>query len=344
MALNQELIEKANRHSVYVQRFAGGLDNKFEPFLERLKVAVAGIVATTSEATPIPSLRSQLTNAQRAIYDEYEQQLNADLAEFAVSESEYEARTLNTVMDDEVESPAAAEVVAELAAAVMVIGGIAKTNAEAIRDWTVSETQRITGIATSGVITGQSTRDIIRTTNTTFDNNVVRNNKTIVSTTTNHSSSVGREQTMLGNVIGYRWISILDSKTSTTCKSLDHQVFLFSDQGFKPKPPAHQECRSSIAAELDGRKNAEDSRSNRPSKGDEGREPVGATSTYYGWLKRQNAAFQDQAIGPTRGKLLRNGGLTSEEFRRLSVDQRYQPLNLDEMRARDPEAFEEAGL
>ena len=46
----------------------------------------------------------------------------------------------------------------------------------------------------------------------------------------------------------------------------------------------------------------------------------------------------------TRGKLLRNGGLTADEFANLSVDQKFRPLTLDEMRKRNPLAFEKANL
>lgn len=69
-----------------------------------------------------------------------------------------------------------------------------------------------------------------------------------------------------------------------------------------------------------------------------------ADQNYYEWLKKQSVEFQNEALGPTRAKLLRNGGLTPDEFASMSVDKMFRPLNLAEMRRREPLAFERANL
>lgn len=46
----------------------------------------------------------------------------------------------------------------------------------------------------------------------------------------------------------YQWVSILDSRTSSTCRTLNGQVFRY---GKGPLPPAHPNCRSHIAPEID---------------------------------------------------------------------------------------------
>lgn len=66
--------------------------------------------------------------------------------------------------------------------------------------------------------------------------------------------------------------------------------------------------------------------------------------SYYDWLKAQPKAFQDDAIGPARGKLFRDGGLSSKQFAKMSLDRNFEPLTLDEMKAKRPNVFEEAGL
>ena len=71
---------------------------------------------------------------------------------------------------------------------------------------------------------------------------------------------------------------------------------------------------------------------------------VGAQTTYYGWLKRQPAEVQDSIIGPQRGALLRNGGITTERFRELQLDRNFEPATLEKMRELEPAAFERAGL
>lgn len=72
--------------------------------------------------------------------------------------------------------------------------------------------------------------------------------------------------------------------------------------------------------------------------------PVDANLTYYEWLKQQPAAFQDEALGRTRGQLLRDGGLSAERFGRLNLGRDFKPMTLDEMRRKEPGAFRRAGL
>lgn len=99
-------------------------------------------------------------------------------------------------------------------------------------------------------------------------------------------------------------------------------------------------CRSTTVPVLDDSLDFLDEGASRASQDG----PIDANTTYYSWLKRQNAAFQDSAIGPTRGKLLRDGGLTSDEFARLNLNRNFEPLTLAEMEAKAPEVFEMAGV
>lgn len=148
-------------------------------------------------------------------------------------------------------------------------------------------------------------------------------------------------------LMGYRWVSRLDSKTSQICRSLDGRVFQF-DKG--PLPPAHPNCRSSIAAEIPGRwlKRTPDGRfarrDERKAKGADGTEPVDGKTTYYEWLKTQPEAFQNDALGVTRATLFRKGGMSAATFAKLNLGRNFQPLTLDEMRELKPNAFRRAGL
>ena len=59
---------------------------------------------------------------------------------------------------------------------------------------------------------------------------------------------------------------------------------------------------------------------------------------YGAWLKAQPAAVQDAALGVTRARLFREGGMAVERF----VDPAGRPLTLEELAARRPEAFRRA--
>lgn len=69
-------------------------------------------------------------------------------------------------------------------------------------------------------------------------------------------------------------------------------------------------------------------------------EQVRASTTYDRWFAQQPAWFQDSTIGPTRGKLYRQGGFSLDRF----TDMTGRELTLSELRAIDADAFERAGL
>ena len=128
---------------------------------------------------------------------------------------------------------------------------------------------------------------------------------------------------------------------SKVCASLDGMRFKI---GEGPLPPIHPNCRSVVTPVLSERFDFLKEGATRPSKGADGVELVPSDQTYYSWLKDQPVAFQNDAIGATRAKLLRDGGLSSEEFARLSLDKNFQPLTLDAMESKAPAVFEKAGV
>lgn len=67
---------------------------------------------------------------------------------------------------------------------------------------------------------------------------------------------------------------------------------------------------------------------------------VAPQTTYTQFLNRQSASFQDSVLGPTRGRLFRQGGLTLQQF----VDFTGKQLTLEELAVAHPSAFRKAGL
>ena len=73
--------------------------------------------------------------------------------------------------------------------------------------------------------------------------------------------------------------------------------------------------------------------------------PVDADLSYYDWLKTQGKEFQDDvALGPTWGKLFRDGGLNADEFARLRLGKDFAPLSLADAERLNPLVFARAGL
>lgn len=138
-----------------------------------------------------------------------------------------------------------------------------------------------------------------------------------------HVSAVGRMAAMEdAGVERYEWVSVLDSKTSSTCRALDGDVFKVNKG---PLPPIHPNCRSTISPLKQGQK---------PSR----------RKNYYEWLQDQPTPFQDEVLGPTRGKLFREGGISPTKFADLQLNRYFKPRTLKEMEQLAPVVFDTAGV
>ena len=121
---------------------------------------------------------------------------------------------------------------------------------------------------------------------------------------------------------------------SGICRSLDGKKIKFTDK-LQPKPPFHYQCRTSVSPWLSPEFDIFDEGATRASNGADGGKQVSADLSYYQWLKQQPAAYQDEALGKTKGAIFRNAGLTPEQFRAITVDDLGRPLTLEEMAAMD---------
>lgn len=167
-----------------------------------------------------------------------------------------------------------------------------------------------------------------------------RNARSVARTATQHVASSARMAFWERNanvISGYRFLATLDNRTTATCRSLDRRIF---ELNAGPVPPLHIGCRSTTVAEVDPSLDFLDEGATRASIDG----PVEADLSYYDWLKSQPAAFQNEALGSTRAKLFRNGGLSSEDFAALNIGRNFEPMTLEQMRKLDPLAFENAGL
>lgn len=169
-------------------------------------------------------------------------------------------------------------------------------------------------------------------------------------------------------------VATLDARTTPICRAEDGKQY---PVGKGPIPPLHVACRSLRVAVIGGEVVGErpfkagtekqmlrefadargldpvpKSRDDLPrgTKGDfdafsrrRMRELTGqvpARTTYQEWLKGQPAAIQDDILGPARGKLFREGGITLDRF----VNRQGDELTLDEIRERNEAEWKQSGL
>lgn len=177
-----------------------------------------------------------------------------------------------------------------------------------------------------------------------------RNAQAVVRTAVSHTAATAREKFYEANedlIKARKWDSTLDSRTTPICQIRDGK--LYEPVSHKPighKIPwlggpgrAHWGCRSvdvpvtkswrELGIDID-----EMPASTRASM--DGQVP--AETTYSAWIQRQSAKRQDDILGPTRGNLLRQGGLKFDEL----FNPREQYLTLEQLKERRPGAFSEA--
>lgn len=353
----EQSIENETRHAIFVNRFAGGLHREFTPFLNELKKEIS--FKLNNDPTPtsqrkLNALIRQVASIQRDIYTQYTDDLNGQLDMFIEMEADFEVDNLSDVIEDDIvlKTPSPEQLIVAARSNPLVFPDSNNTVLlkPFIDNWTKSEINRVSSIIRTGYAMGETNQQIaqrIAGKGGTLSKKTKTNNAAIVRTSVNHLSTQAKQMVFDKNddiVIGYEWVSTLDGRTSDQCKSLSGEIFLNKKRGFKPKPPIHVNCRSTTSPVLSSEYDLDESKGDINSTGSSGKKKVSANTTYYSFLKKQSKAFQDETLGTTKAKLFRDGGMTADQFAKLTVDEKYRPLTLDELKRKAPKVFDKAGV
>lgn len=148
-----------------------------------------------------------------------------------------------------------------------------------------------------------------------------RTAETIVRTAVSHTATAAREEVYKVNdslIKGVQWVSVIDARTSSICRSYDGQIF-DTDKG--PRPPAHPNCRSTTIPVIKGEK------------------PVERIS-YSEWLNTQDKGVVEDVLGVKKAALFLDGNLPLDRF----TNNDGKEYTLDQLQQRDASAFKKAGL
>ncbi len=348
------LLDLAIRRQVLLERIKAGQYRDFSkvfPEIEKLISAKVGGLANDLAGENRRFLTRWLGQIEKAVLKQYRGSLklfNKDLEETAGIFAAMEAGDIAASITGTVtlSTPTARQ--AFNLAKVQAMSHSGETLEGFLETFAQGETKRVVSVLRRGFFQGRTNQELVReilgTRARRFQDGILnvsrRNAQAVVFTSVQHVASVGRMRTWQDNadvVKGYEWVSTLDRKTTQKCKTLDGQKFKV---GEGPVPPVHIRCRSTTVADLDPK--FDFLKEGRTRSGEKG--PVDAKKDYYDWLKDQPPEFQDQALGPKRAKLFREGGLSADKFAELQLDRNFEPLTLAEMRALEPEAFKAAGL
>lgn len=350
----KHLTDIAVRHQVYLERLKSGQVRASAATLKKLGSTITSVIGGLGVSKLNELNKAQLKEvlvglrtAQTTVMLEMLDELMPALEELAGYEAEFEAKSLEQVVTDvSIVAPVAKKVYAQAMAQPLSATG--ELLEPFVKGWTEKEVTAVNNLFMKGYADGwtnqQLTTAVRGTKKLNYADGIIakigRNADAVVRTSMQHVASSARMSTWASNsdiVQGYKWVSTLDGKTSSMCRSLDGQEFTLGDG---PRPPIHIRCRSTTVALLSKKYDFLDEGATRSSTDGY----VDADMSYYDWLKTQPDAFQNSAIGPSRGKLLREGGLSADKFAQLNLGRNFEPLSLEDMRKLEPTAFERAGL
>ena len=341
------------RFQVYLERLKAGEVRRMDATIRQLDKAVRKALGELGDVPSRTRLERQLTALRREMLKASAKNTDTymrTLREFSKYATQFHSNTINLVL------PASAPALATSSSAAVWAGVLASpiqatgTLMEPfIETWGRAATARVESAIRTGYAQGLTNAEIMRKIRGTkaggFTDGILggvtkREANAMVRTSLQHVSQSAQQMVYEDNsdiIEGYIWIATLDNRTTSVCRSLDGQQFPDKD-GRSPVPPIHINCRSTTIPKIIG----VDLLSNTTRASKDGQVP--AHLSYYEWLKSQPASFQDDALGEARAKLFRDGGLSAKQFADLNLDKSFQPLSLDEMRQKNPSAFDRAGI
>jgi len=355
----EKLIDIATRHQVYLERLKTGEANKVNDFLKKLDRTVSARLAgrdlTEFSRDRLNQLLISVRSDMTILANELTDQISAQAIALADYEAGFEIRALQQVSTAVYAVPTAAALqFAVFNNPLSILGADnGKLLKPFIKDMSQRTLDRVAGAISAGYYEGQTTNQILQVVRGTRANKYtdgivsqMNNTAKIVTRTALQHAAVQSQQEVWNEnadiVKSVKWVSALDSRTSAQCRSLDGMTFKLNKG---PRPPIHPNCRSMVVPQLDERFDFLDEGATRSVRGSSGKvSSAPAEQTYYQWLKKQPYEFQETAIGPTRAKLLNDGGLSAERFAELQLGKNFKPLTLDEMRDLEPMAFIDAGI
>lgn len=333
-------------HQIWLQRTASGEVKDLTPFIREMRDEIKRQVLLFGDdgrsTARLNKLLRDLEEALTGLTGDWQTKLTEDLKELAAYEAEWNVKTLTTNVNAEFVTPTAEQVWAAAEFQPLSLSDKPVDFTKLMSGWGETEVARLVTGVKMGFVQGQTTRQIVK--------NVVgaggladiseRNAATVIRTALSHVSNEARNETYRQNddiIEKYEIVATLDSRTSTICRSLDGQEYKI---GKGPRPPFHPNCRTTTAPVISSEFDFLNKGAKRAAKGADGGTQVSADTTYYEFLKQQPAWFVDEALGPTRGAIFRNSGVSPEEFRVISVDAFGRPLTLKEMAALDDRVAE----
>ncbi len=372
-------IDEFMRHQLYLHRLESGMVNTtVYPTLEETYRAIRRQLLTAENInTP-----AKLKRVVRIVNDEIDSlngwgTVTETLQETAEYEAGFQAEFIAASTGVAIKKPALKQIKDFMEQSLMTVTSGQRVQSqlwgEFVQNNIASQKQVVDGLIRQGYMQGDTVTQISNRIRTAVNGIIAREAESLARTGFNHYMTGSRRAMAESQTIPMieRPIVTFDNRTSDTCIGISAR---YQEKGW-PKgespigyPPYHYNCRTAIVslpegegltgtrAAVGGKSGEEaaeafEARDNRRRTASQVRyrgrrdsnifDPgqVRASTGYGEWLQRQPAWFQDDTLGPSRAKLFREG-MGVERF----TDMTGRTLTLDELRSRDADLFERAGL
>lgn len=351
MSRDKQYLDQTFRRAVYLERLKQSMVNDFGLTLKQIdklldRLDMENLTGKQLEKS-LDKLESELTKRLGVFADDYKDKLKeifADCIDFEQQSIKQAYGVTTTVPTSNAINTAFALAIAKPLA---LHGAEGVIFTDMLNNFTKDQATKIKQVVRMGHFEGKTNQQLVQLVRGTRKNKF---NDGILQTTTRNAEAIVRTgvQTVVNeargeiarqnsDIVQYEQIlATLDSRTSQICRSLDHKIFKV---GEGRRPPFHVNCRSTFILVIDPKYAGKGNTDKRASY-----EGVTENKSYYEWLKTQPKAFQDDALGKKRAALFRDGGLSADDFAKLNLNKNFEPLTLDEMRAKNKTAFERANI
>lgn len=307
----RQIADQHTRRALIVLRVAAGLAESADASVARIGKRVLELVSAvdleSAGRREVTALLAQVAETVKAAYNSISLAQRESVRELLAIEAEWASRIYG---GREVSEAAIEQAMTEL----LVIGApiaVVWQRAGASLSASIGDAIR------QAVVSPAPVRDEIRDAVA----RARRGAQSIAETSTQAAATAGHvEAAQRNGAVAYRWISVLDGRTTEGCAlrnglvyGLDYQPIGHSIPIERP-PPRHFGCRSILIGLL-----------RMPREGD-----VDFDQTFEQWANGLTPAEQDDLLGMGRADLWRRGAITKRDL----VDQRGRVLTLRELRAR----------
>lgn len=364
-SVNERLADAAVSHAIDLTRFSNGAVRRMIALLNRadadlfaqLMAALERVLQSSFQIERIDSLLASVRDVNARAYEALRSGLEVELRDLVAYEADYQLQLFQSVIPAPVQTKLA---VASVSVDQVYAAAMARPmQGRLMREWAASiETDKMLRIRDAlriGFVEGETIDQMVRRIRGTrargYSDGLIeldrRHAEAVVRTATSHVAGFTRDRFHEANadlISSVQWVSTLDGRTSSGCRARDGLKYTTTDH--KPvghKMPwsggpgrLHWNCRSSSSPVIKSwRELGIDEDELPPSTRASMDGQVPEDMTYAQWLKKQSAKRQDDVLGPTRGKLMREGELSMDRFH----DDKGKWLTLDEIRKRDAGAF-----